>query len=385
VAARQPRGVGLAAALLLALLPPVCTAQSDEEKAREQLRKLQQDIRHINREIASASAHRDKLQEQLREAETELGALQTAIAENERALAENERQLASLETELAAQTAARDRQQGRIAAELRAAWEMGRQGQVRLLLSQESPHTVARALGYYRRILEARSDLLDAYRETLAQLQLTERLIGEKQAQLASRRESLAQQQESLAAASRQRELAMAELAANISEKNTRLRRMEQDRAELESLLRAIEEAVVNLQVPDNFQPFRKARGKMPWPLQGKPASHFGQPRNEGKMVWQGVTIPAKEGSQVSAIHHGRVVFADWLRGSGLLLIIDHGDGYLSLYAHNQSLLREVGEWVTAGAPVSTVGRSGGQEQAALYFEIRHNGKPVDPAHWCRG
>ena len=102
-------------------------------------------------------------------------------------------------------------------------------------------------------------------------------------------------------------------------------------------------------------------------------------------MRWQGVNIPAKEGTTVRSIHHGRVVYADWLRGSGLLLIIDHGDGYMSLYAHNQSLLRDVGEWVSAGTPVATVGDSGGQAKAALYFEIRYQGKPTDPARWCRG
>ena len=101
-------------------------------------------------------------------------------------------------------------------------------------------------------------------------------------------------------------------------------------------------------------------------------------------MRWQGVSIPAAEGASVQAIHHGRVVYADWLRGSGLLLIIDHGDGYMSLYANNQSLLREVGEWVNAGTPVSTAGNTGGQEESGLYFEIRHQGKPTDPARWCK-
>jgi septal ring factor EnvC (AmiA/AmiB activator) len=123
----------------------------------------------------------------------------------------------------------------------------------------------------------------------------------------------------------------------------------------------------------------------MPWPVKGKPSNTFGRARNEGKMRWQGITIPAKEGVTVRAIHHGRVVYSDWLRGSGLLLIIDHGDGYMSLYAHNQSLLRDVGEWVTAGTPISTVGSSGGRDRAALYFEIRHQGKPTNPAKWCGG
>jgi septal ring factor EnvC (AmiA/AmiB activator) len=159
---------------------------------------------------------------------------------------------------------------------------------------------------------------------------------------------------------------------------------MEQNRKELEKLVAAIEKAVANLEVPDDYQPFKAARGTMPWPIGGKRANSFGRPRNEGKMRWQGVTIPASEGDSVKAIHHGRVVYADWLRGSGLLMIIDHGEGYMSLYAHNQSLLREVGEWVSAGTPISTVGNSGGQEQSALYFEIRHQGKPTNPTKWCK-
>ena len=161
---------------------------------------------------------------------------------------------------------------------------------------------------------------------------------------------------------------------------------MEGDRKELERLLEAIEVAVVNLSLPDNYGAFKLAKGKMPWPVAGKkPKNLYGKSRNEGKMRWQGVSIPAKEGTPVSAIHHGRVVYADWFRGSGLLLIIDHGDGYMSLYAHNQTLLREVGEWVTAGTQVSTVGSSGGQNSAALYFEVRHDGKPANPGSWCRG
>ncbi|MEQ8514294.1 MAG: peptidoglycan DD-metalloendopeptidase family protein, partial [Chromatocurvus sp.] len=110
----------------------------------------------------------------------------------------------------------------------------------------------------------------------------------------------------------------------------------------------------------------------------------FGRPRNQGKMVWNGINIEAGKGNAVQAIHHGRVVYADWLRGSGLLLVIDHGDDYMSLYAHNETLLREVGEWVNAGVQISTVGDSGGRETPGLYFEIRHRGKPVDPAAWCQ-
>ena len=123
----------------------------------------------------------------------------------------------------------------------------------------------------------------------------------------------------------------------------------------------------------------------MAWPVEGRITERFGRPRNRGKMKWQGVRLKAEAGTPVSAIHHGRVVYADWLRGSGLLLVIDHGEGYMSLYAHNESLLRDVGEWVSTGAAIATVGDSGGQSEPGLYFEIRKDGKPTNPQAWCRG
>jgi septal ring factor EnvC (AmiA/AmiB activator) len=254
-----------------------------------------------------------------------------------------------------------------------------------VLLNQESPHTVARAMAYYRYFFKARNDLVSNYRETLGELQAVELRIAGTLDQLAVQQATLQEQQAQLVTAQASREQAVASLNNSIQSKAEQLKQMEQNRRELESLIAAIEKAVTDLEVPEDYQPFKSARGKMPWPLAGRRANNFGKPRNEGKMRWQGVTIPAKEGTSVNAIHHGRIVYADWLRGSGLLVIIDHGDGYMSLYAHNQSLLREVGEWVSAGTPISTVGNSGGQEQSALYFEIRHQGKPTNPSQWCKG
>jgi septal ring factor EnvC (AmiA/AmiB activator) len=375
----------LLAGLLLAGLPLQALTDSEQEQARRQLQQLQGDIARINREITSASVRRDKLQRQLRDADKELGRIQREIADNRREMAAGRQQLSELQDERKTLQTARGDQQGRIAHELRRAWQMGRQGQLRVLLSQESPHTVARAMGYYRYFFEARNALLTQYRETLARLETVEDRIDSTLAELEQRQETLEEQQAGLARAQQQRKLAVAELNASIDSKGARLQQLEKDRKELESLLQALEEAVANLQVPENYQAFKAARGNMPWPVKGKPSNRFGRPRNEGKMRWQGVTIPAPEGTTVRAIHHGRVVYADWFRGSGLLLILDHGDGYMSLYAHNQSLLRDVGEWVTAGTPISTVGTSGGQDQASLYFEIRHQGKPTDPSGWCRG
>ena len=372
-------------ALLLAAWPQVTVGQSDEEKARTQLQQLQQEIKRINREISSASSRKNTLQQQLREAETKLGSLQREIAGNRRAIADNRKELAALAEQQKSTERTREQQQTRIATELKAAWQMGQQGHIKVLLNQESPHTVARVMAYYRYFFAARNEALNEYRETLEQLARLERRIAETLEKQQGRQQTLEKQLARLEQAQENRTLAVARLSASIRSNSDQLKQKKLDRKELESLLRAIQEAVVNLQVPADFQAFKSARGNMPWPVKGKPSNRFGRPRNEGKMRWHGITIAANEGATVSAIHHGRVVYSDWLRGSGLLLIIDHGDGYMSLYAHNQSLLREVGEWVTAGTPISTVGSSGGQDRAALYFEVRHQGKPTDPARWCTG
>lgn len=370
--------------LLLLILPGLGLAQSDEEKTRNQLQQLEREIKRINWEISSASSKRSKLQEQLRTAEIELGKLRRNMSDNQREITSGNAELTELEQRHESLEKDRSQQQARIALELKAAWQMGREGQIKVLLNQEKPDTVARTMGYYRYFFRARNTLLEQYRNTLLELQALGERIDNTLAQLDRSRRALTVQRSKLARTQANREKAVAKLSASIKDKGTQLKQKETNRKKLESLLSAIEEAVGKLELPSNYQPFENARGKMPWPLGGKPSNSFGRSRNEGKMRWQGITIPSREGATVKAIHHGRVVYADWLRGSGLLLIIDHGDGYMSLYAHNQSLLKDVGEWVSADTPISTAGSTGGQDGTALYFEIRHKGKPTDPAKWCQ-
>ena len=370
--------------LLLAGTAGAVRGEPDEHETRGKLEKLQAEIKRISREISADSERQNSIQQELRSAEVELGSLQRDTTANERAIAASEEELSSLQQQRGELEQARDAQQARIALELKTAWQLGQQSQVKVLLNQESPHTVARAMAYYRYFFQARNELVASYRATLSQLQQLEERIAATLDQLAVQQATLEEQKAQLATAQAARAETLAKLSDSIHSKAEELKQMEQNRKELEDLVAAIEKAVADLEVPDDYQPFKSAQGKMPWPLGGKRANSYGRPRNDGKMRWQGVTIPAKEGAQVTAIHHGRVVYADWLRGSGLLMIVDHGDGYMSLYAHNQTLLREVGEWVGAGTPISTVGNSGGQERSALYFEIRHQGKPTNPTGWCK-
>ncbi|MCR9107060.1 MAG: peptidoglycan DD-metalloendopeptidase family protein [Gammaproteobacteria bacterium] len=378
-----PSSLTLLVALMLATLAPSTLAQSDEERTRRQLEQLEQDIKRINFEIAEASTRRSTIQRKLRDAEVEMGEVKKAITATTADISTGEAELQALQAQQTALEAARDAQQARIAVELRAAWRTGDQAQLKVLLNQTDPNEIARAMAYYRYVFDAREDLLQEYRNTLTDIEQVALQIATTLEGLAAQRETLEDQRKALVEAQAARELAILDLSEDIDSKAKQLKKLQEDRQELESLLQAIEEAVVNMEVPDDFQPFEKARGAMPWPIQGKASNRFGRPRNEGKMRWQGLMIPSKEGTSVQAIHHGRVVYADWLRGSGLLIIIDHGEGYMSLYAHNSSLLRDVGEWVNAGTPIATVGSSGGRDRAELYFEIRHQGKPTDPAQWC--
>lgn len=371
-------------ALVLTLASGYIQAQSDEEKAASQLRELKASINRINREISSANKRRNTLQLQLREAELEQSSISRDINRASKAIANQTRELTALEDKKKTLEKSRDEQQSHIAMELRTAWQMGQQGQIKVLLNQESPDTVARVLAYYRYFFRARNELLNEFRSTLIALQNTEQRISETLVELQLRQDDLETQQQELSRAQQTRQVAVAKLNDSIQGKGAELKKMEADQKELQQLLDAIRDAVVNLQVPENYKPFKSAKSKMPWPVPGRASARFGNARNQGKMKWQGVTIPAPAGTPVKAIHHGRVVYADWLRGMGLLLIIDHGDGYMSLYAHNQTLLRDVGEWVSAETPISTVGDSGGLTKPALYFEIRQKGKPVNPAHWCR-
>ena len=359
-------------------------AQSDQQETREKLEQLRVEIKDISREISTEKSRKNSLQGQLREAEVGLGVLQKDIAANERELHKSRLHLAELKARQLELIKSREQQQALVARELRAAYQMGHQGQLKILLNQENPNTLARAIAYYRYFFQARNKHIEIYREILAELDELEPGIAKATAELEKRGETLKKQRKELIHATRNREIAVKNLVASITQKGGKLKQMAQDQLRLEQLLEAIEQAVVDLKMPQNYRAFSEAKGTMPWPISGRASHRFGNARNAGKMRWLGVTIPAKEGTNIAAIHHGRVVYSDWLRGSGLLIIIDHGDDYMSLYAHNQSLLRDVGEWVSAGTVIGTVGNTGGQNKTGLYFEVRYQGKPTNPAAWCR-
>lgn len=377
----------LTPSLAIAALLPLTAAYGqgeDTQELRQQLEQLREEIAEIIDAQRSRESERDRVQAQLRQSEVELGSLRRQRDSLKARIAETQQQLTELERRRAHLTEAGAAQRDAIAAEVRRAYRSSGSDELKLLLSQEDPQTLARQLEIYRRILGARSALLEEYRTNLEQLQTVESTLADTRKALKHERNQLQEQQLVIAAEQAHRSGLLRNINAALNANAARLEAQQQDQARLEQLLENIEAAVATAPPPQPAQSFSSARGSMSWPVQGSLAVRFGQPRNQGKMRWQGVRLRADAGSTVSAIHHGRVVYADWLRGSGLLLVLDHGEGYMSLYAHNETLLREVGDWVNAGSPISTVGASGGQSEPVLYFEIRKDGKPTNPENWCR-
>lgn len=354
-----------------------------EQETRERLEALQQKLTALEKALQQDKSAHAALRRTLRDDEVTLGQLNRDIELTKQTLQDQQRRLKKLETQQQSLRQSSQQQKKRVMKELRQAYQMGQEGGMKALLNQDQPEALARVLAYHGYIYRARTATIERYRETLKRLEQVVVDIRRVQQRLEQNRQALSGQRENLTKTRARRQQTLADLSASIASKGAQRKELERNRSELENLLKTIEKAVIALAVPDNYKPFSALKGKMPWPLVGRHLHRFGQSRNRGKMRWQGVTIPAAGGTKVKPVHYGQVVFADWFRGSGLLLIVDHGDGFMSLYAHNQSLLAEVGEWVTPETAISTVGNSGGQESTALYFEIRQQGKPVNPARWC--
>lgn len=393
--------------LLLALcccLPPALQA-ADESGTRTQLEQLKSEMGKLQGLLRKFKDEHSQLQGDLRKSEVEIGTTQKKIQQIEEQLREQERQLQQMEQQRQELQQSRQTQQQQVSAQVRAAYQLGRQNKLKALLNQEDPNKLSRALVYYDYFNRARAEQIEAYIDVISELDAMQPQIERTAGDLRAARTELDQKRRELLGARRERERALARLASTIQGKDAELKQMTQDRGALEQVLRRLEQAsraaaakppaasgkpgaqlpaVTSTEPVAGNRSFRELRGQLPWPVSGRPSNRFGTQRGNSPLRWQGINITAAEGTTVRAIHHGKVVFADWLRGSGLLIIVDHGNGFLSLYAHNQALLRNVGAQVRAGDPIATVGNSGGQQQAGLYFEIRHRGVPTDPAQWCR-
>ncbi len=421
----------LIALTLTCMLQP---AFADERaQTQQQLEATRQDIGELKKLLGKLQEEKSGVQKDLRSTETDIGKLEKQVEELQKELKKSEGELLRLDSEKKKLNSAKVEQQRLIAIQARAAYQGGRQEYLKMLLNQQHPEKFARTLTYYDYLSQARLEQLKGFNETLRQLANVEADINQQQAQLLTQKSDLDSQRAELDKVKAERQQVLAKLNKDVKDRDQKLQAREQDQADLAKVLKTIEEtlarqareaeaarqkALLTQQEAERKRqreaesvvtdaprkpvkstpgalvssagvsyggPFSQARGKLPWPVDGRLLARFGESRgDDARTKWDGVMISAGAGTQVHAVHGGRVVFADWLRGAGQLVILDHGNGYLSLYGHNQTLLKSAGDIVKAGEVISTVGNSGGQATPALYFAIRQQGRPSDPAQWCR-
>lgn len=372
----------LGGSMLLVFLYP---AYSDEEQEqRQQLIQLNKESATLKKLLKQFKSERSQLQADLQSAETKIGLIQKKTRKTLRELDKEQSELKKLQGKRTQLSKEKQKQQQLISRQVVAAYQLGRQKKIKILLNQEQPEKITRALTYSDYFHQARNEQIEGYLNIINEINQLEPKIQLKTINLSRIKLQLEQEYASLLESKDARTASLSQINTSIRNSDQRLAKTNKDRVELERLLKAVEESLANIKIPANYQPFTHFKGKLEWPVRGKVSQKFGSPRGDSSLRWQGVKIQANEGSQIQSIHHGRVVFADWFKGSGLLVIIDHGDGYMSLYAHNQSIFKETGDWVNAGEVIATVGNSGGQTNASLYFEIRHNGRPTNPSRWCK-
>lgn len=375
---------GLIALLLFASTGHVLAQQAQDSEYQQQIDKLKANIETLKKELRAAKSSRSDLQQDLQDTEVDIGELLKKIDRLKTNLDKQSKQLNELNIQRDELSKAETEQKKHMAEQIEAAYRLGGQSNIKLLLNQENPEQFSRMIKYYNFFLEARSEKVQAYLDTIAELDRITPRIETKRKQLSSSQKKLKSEHAQLKLAQSERKKTLARLERSIDNKDQQLKDNAKTQAHLQNLLAQVAEAVSKLPTPEGSQPFKKRKGKMSWPTSGRLKHKYGSFRASNKLRWDGHVFAANLGNSVKAVHSGRVIFADYLRGHGLLLIIDHGDGYMSLYAHNQSLLRETGDWVGTGEKVALVGQSGGLSQASLYFEIRHKGKPTNPSRWLK-
>lgn len=367
--------------LLLLLFAPQLRAQTNADPA--ELERINTAIAKVQAELAGTRSERSTVAANIETSEKTILANQRLIDSVQASITEQQTALEELHTRQQQLDKDRTTQQDLIAGYVKGAWMTGNEEYLKLVLNLEDPRQSARMVSYYRYFSAARADRIAAFNRTQEELVLVADAIVATTVLLELQQMTLAVEQESLTASQLQRQEILAELDADLASRDAELRQLERDKIEIELLFNELQNSLADIPLDDEREPFANRKGHLIWPLVGSLINAFGTKHSLGDLTWEGVTIGATSGADIRAIHHGRVIFADWFNTSGLLLIIDHGDGYMSLYAHNQELFKTVGEWVASGDVIAAAGNTGGQREPSLYFEIRRNGRAENPANWC--
>ena len=380
-----------AAALASCLALGAVSEQGEDTDAERQLGDIVDRLNALDTWLGDADRRIAEQQQELATADRRIDDYAREIRELAQQQESAEVGIAEIERERNGLETVRDRQAERIAGHVRDAWRFPRRDLLRTLLNEEDPDEFDRMVRYHGYFARARADALEDYRATLEALSRNADDAARQRLSVAQAKVSADDRRKSLVEGQSARKLAIDRLQAEVTDRTAERERLQRDRDRLEAPLdaiadrRAAEEPSAAPLPPELFGlELVESRGELPWPIEGEIVSRFGDSRAGGRMRWEGVYFRSPPGTEVTAVANGMVVFAEWLRGFGLLTIIDHGDGHLSLYGHSDALYKKEGDWVSGGEAIASAGQSGGRSDIGVYFEVRANGKPTDPLTWLR-
>ncbi len=369
---------------IVTLLAGAAAAAQDQGVARvreQELEEVRAKISELKRTMDQRAAERDRVTAELQAAEVEISETRIRLKELERQQAWSERRKSELDEQLATLEAELGEETEQLARQVRAAYTSGSQERLKLLLNQQDPATLGRVMAYYRYLSDYRGRNIEEVTSHIEQAAVLRAEVAAEEARLTRLARERYDELTELNNGQEKRRTLLASLKARLAEEGSELERLAAQEQDLARLIQELTSILSDYPITSE-EPFSNLKGRLTWPVAGNLLHDFGQPRAGASLTWNGVVLSAPRGREVRTIYHGRVVFADWLAGLGMLVIIDHGEGYMSLYGYNESILTSTGDWVAPGDVIATVGDSGGQSEAGLYFEIRSGAEPVNPRGW---
>lgn len=366
------------AALLILLFSNVGTA---EPKEKEQLSQVKQKIEQRQQLLTKQQKQQKQLHSKLKKTELKIAASAANLHSTRRTLKKNRQQQHQLSVKKKQLTTSVKQQQQVLAKQLASAYMIGGNDLIQLLLNQQQSAKIERLLGYYKYINQARLDTLDQLKQTTTELATVEQELAQAAQQLVTLEQQQQVSAKKLSQDKKNRNKALVALRKRYLANSVSIEQLQLSEIDLNRLIKESNKPSAPQQ--KKLTGLASRKGKFKQPSQGRMINNFGRAR-QGTRRWKGITINGKEGQAVNVISHGKVLYADWVKGFGLVIVIDHGKGYMTLYGHNQTLLKSAGDYVDANEQIALLGQSGGQEKPVLYFELRHKGKAINPKRWFK-
>ena len=368
----------------LGLTAPACEVPAQDKELTQikerELEAVREKISSLKTSMDERADERDRITGELQTAEVLIVEKRTHLRELQRQRDFSEKKKADLDARLVVKEGELAAESAQLESQVVAAYTSGEQERLKLLLNQHDPATLGRLMTYYRYMSEFRGNNVAAVNSHITDLSDLRGQAAKEENRLAGLARARYAELAELNAAQENRQELLVALKTRIAQEGSEIDRLAAEEQDLARLIAELTSILSDYPITSE-EPFSTLRGKLTWPIAGSLLHDFGQPR-AGGLKWNGVVLAAPRGREVRAIYHGRIAFADWLAGMGLLIIVDHGDGFMTLYGYNETTLKSAGDWVAPGDVIATVGDSGGQQKTGLYFEVRQGTKPMNPRSW---